>query len=163
MSMGLGAITSCATSNAIAIAAARLANNRQGHDSSSSVFRNQQLRRQVLVQSSLSSQHNKDARVSCLTNNDEPEVPSLSTRATSSSGSTEFSSIGSSSSLGLSLEIREIDERCKKWQWRGYTINYLSVHGRREQVLNPDSNSNSDYPPLLLVHGFGASIAHWRR
>lgn len=163
MSMGLGAITSCATSNATAIAAARLANNRQGHDSSSSVFRNQQLRRQVLVQSSLSSQHNKDARVSCLTNNDEPEVPSLSTRATSSSGSTEFSSIGSSSSLGLSLEIREIDERCKKWQWRGYTINYLSVHGRREQVLNPDSNSNSDYPPLLLVHGFGASIAHWRR
>ncbi|KAE9454961.1 hypothetical protein C3L33_13140, partial [Rhododendron williamsianum] len=163
MSMGLGAITSCATSNATAIAAARLANNRQGHDSSSSVFRNQQLRRQVLVQSSLSSQHNKDARVSCLTNNDEPEVPSLSTRATSSSGSTEFSSIGSSSSLGLSLEIREIDERCKKWQWRGYTISYLSVHGRREQVLNPDSNSNSDYPPLLLVHGFGASIAHWRR
>ncbi|KAI8526474.1 hypothetical protein RHMOL_Rhmol12G0000200 [Rhododendron molle] len=163
MSMGLGAITSCATSNATAIAAARLANNRQGHVSSSSVFRNQQLRRQVLVQSSLSSQHNKDARVSCLTNNDEPEVPSLSTRATSSSGSTASSSIGSSSSLGLSLEIREIDERCKKWQWRGYTINYLSVYGRREQVLNPDSNSNSDYPPLLLVHGFGASIAHWRR
>ncbi|XP_058203196.1 uncharacterized protein LOC131317630 isoform X7 [Rhododendron vialii] len=163
MSMGLGAIPSCATSNAATIAAVRLANNRQGHVSSSSVFRNQQLRRQVLVQSSLSSQHNKDARVRCLTNNDEPEVPSLSTRATSSSGSTASSSIGSSSTLGLSLEIREIDERCKKWQWRGYTINYLSVHGRREQVLNPDSNSNSDYPPLLLVHGFGASIAHWRR
>lgn len=169
--MGVGAITTtCATSNVTAIAAARLANyNRQGHVSSSnSVFRNQQLRwRQVLVQSSLLFQHtNKDARVSCLTNNDKPELASLSTRATSSSGSTaSSSSIGSSnsSSLGLSLEIREIDERCRKWKWRGYTINYLSVPSRREQLLNPDSNSNSNYPPLLLVHGFGASIAHWRR
>lgn len=188
MSMGVGAAitTASATSNALAIAATRLANNRQG-----------QLRREGLVQSVLPYRHNHPhgivshffrnkpesssvssltrivnfsnndadadaARVSCFTNNDEPEVPSVSARATSSSGSTTSSStIGSSSSsLGLSLEIREINEMCKKWEWRGHNINYLSVHtGSSEQILNPDSNK----PPLLLVHGFGASIAHWRR
>ncbi|KAF7142710.1 hypothetical protein RHSIM_Rhsim05G0000400 [Rhododendron simsii] len=95
MSMGLGAIISCATSNATAIAAA-----------------------------------------SYLTNNDEPEVPSLSARATSSSGSTASSSIGTSSSLGLSLEIREIDERCKKWQWRGYTsISYQFTVGENKYSI----------------------------
>ncbi|PIN11417.1 putative hydrolase/acyltransferase (alpha/beta hydrolase superfamily) [Handroanthus impetiginosus] len=54
------------------------------------------------------------------------------------------------------LEVSEINEKCKKWVWRGYTINYL---------VYPEGNSDSAgvRPPLLLVHGFGASIAHWRR
>ncbi|XAR55670.1 hypothetical protein NMG60_11035815 [Bertholletia excelsa] len=81
-----------------------------------------------------------------------------------------LSSIGSqigggssiSKGLGLSLGVEEIKERCDKWQWRGYTINYLVVG--QGQTNNPSSNSNSSAgPPLLLVHGFGASIAHWRR
>ncbi|KAK3031450.1 hypothetical protein RJ639_036510 [Escallonia herrerae] len=55
------------------------------------------------------------------------------------------------------LEVAEIKERCRKWQWRGYTINYLAyeAEGREDETRNN--------PPLLLVHGFGASIAHWRR
>lgn len=38
------------------------------------------------------------------------------------------------------------------WQWRGHEIYYVpAVAGHR------------DRPPLLLVHGFGASTDHWRK
>jgi pimeloyl-ACP methyl ester carboxylesterase len=40
----------------------------------------------------------------------------------------------------------------KTWNWKGYTINYVD--------LGRDSSVNK--PPLLLVHGFGASLYHWR-
>ena len=38
------------------------------------------------------------------------------------------------------------------WQWRGYTIYY--VKAKKEKTNNP---------PLLLIHGFGASTDHWRK
>jgi pimeloyl-ACP methyl ester carboxylesterase len=38
------------------------------------------------------------------------------------------------------------------WQWRGHSIYYVTA-GRK----------HSDRPPLLLVHGFGASTDHWRK
>jgi pimeloyl-ACP methyl ester carboxylesterase len=37
------------------------------------------------------------------------------------------------------------------WNWRGYPIYYVKAGERR------------DRPPLLLVHGFGASTDHWRK
>ncbi|CAI0481151.1 unnamed protein product, partial [Linum tenue] len=56
-----------------------------------------------------------------------------------------------SSSSGA-LQATEIKERCLKWRWKGqYTINYFVAQ------------SPSRSPPLLLVHGFGASIPYWRR
>ncbi|GLJ18918.1 hypothetical protein SUGI_0338130 [Cryptomeria japonica] len=45
-------------------------------------------------------------------------------------------------------ELDAIYARCKMWKWKGYNINYF-VGG--------------EGPALLLVHGFGASIGHWRR
>ncbi|MEO0946700.1 MAG: alpha/beta fold hydrolase [Cyanobacteria bacterium J06641_5] len=36
------------------------------------------------------------------------------------------------------------------WQWRGESVYYLRA-------------GSSDRPPLLLVHGFGASTDHWRK
>jgi pimeloyl-ACP methyl ester carboxylesterase len=36
----------------------------------------------------------------------------------------------------------------KTWQWRGFDVNY-TVQG--------------DGDPLLLIHGFGASVGHWRK
>jgi hypothetical protein len=48
----------------------------------------------------------------------------------------------------ISTELSEIYRSCNLWNWRGYNISYL-VKGNG--------------PPLLLVHGFGASIPHWRR
>ncbi|KAL1340141.1 hypothetical protein HN51_028463 [Arachis hypogaea] len=58
---------------------------------------------------------------------------------------------------GTFSEVERIKNKCLKWQWKGqYSINYFA---------SPDDDDSSDqeYPPLLLVHGFGASIPHWRR
>lgn len=38
------------------------------------------------------------------------------------------------------------------WQWRDQPIHYVKAGERR-----------SDRPPLLLIHGFGASTDHWRK
>eukprot|EP00250_Pteridium_aquilinum_P016782 c23291_g1_i1 orf=340-1560(-) len=48
----------------------------------------------------------------------------------------------------ISPELAAIYATCKDWTWCGYRIVY-SVQGSG--------------PPLLLVHGFGASLGHWRR
>jgi len=40
----------------------------------------------------------------------------------------------------------------KTWEWQGHSIYYVQAGDRR-----------SDRPPLLLVHGFGASTDHWRK
>ncbi len=39
----------------------------------------------------------------------------------------------------------------KYWQWRGNSIHYVQA------------GENKNKPPLLLVHGFGASTDHWRK
>ncbi|KAI4351916.1 hypothetical protein L6164_006217 [Bauhinia variegata] len=59
---------------------------------------------------------------------------------------------------GTVLEVEEIKQQSQKWQWKGqYSINYLvySDADSSQQLHNS--------PAILLVHGFGASIAHWRR
>ncbi|KAK1301101.1 hypothetical protein QJS10_CPB13g01052 [Acorus calamus] len=66
--------------------------------------------------------------------------PSAAASAASTSGGVSFDAY-----MSPSL----IKERCKSWMWRGYRINYLAVEGEGR--------------PVLLVHGFGASIGHWRR
>jgi pimeloyl-ACP methyl ester carboxylesterase len=38
------------------------------------------------------------------------------------------------------------------WQWRGHSVYYVKAGEQRESR-----------PPLLLVHGFGASTDHWRK
>ena len=38
------------------------------------------------------------------------------------------------------------------WQWQGHDIHYVHAEG-----------SSPSGPPLLLVHGFGASTDHWRK
>lgn len=50
------------------------------------------------------------------------------------------------------------------WQWRGYSIYYVRAGVKPD--VKPDLKPNdrqSDRPPLLLVHGFGASTDHWRK
>lgn len=48
----------------------------------------------------------------------------------------------------ISPELKAIYGTQREWTWRGYSIAY-TVQGNG--------------PPVLLVHGFGASIGHWRR
>lgn len=38
------------------------------------------------------------------------------------------------------------------WMWNGFKINYIDV----------GADESTKKPPLLLVHGFGASVFHWR-
>ncbi|MEL6459631.1 MAG: alpha/beta fold hydrolase [Cyanobacteria bacterium J06621_15] len=40
----------------------------------------------------------------------------------------------------------------KYWQWRGHNVYYVKAGEKRSQR-----------PPVLLVHGFGASTDHWRK
>jgi len=38
------------------------------------------------------------------------------------------------------------------WHWRGYTIGYTCANA-----------DQSHLPAVLLIHGFGASVGHWRK
>jgi pimeloyl-ACP methyl ester carboxylesterase len=38
------------------------------------------------------------------------------------------------------------------WQWQGHSVYYVKA-----------GESNAQQPPLLLIHGFGASTDHWRK
>ncbi|KAG8085600.1 hypothetical protein GUJ93_ZPchr0010g8720 [Zizania palustris] len=55
---------------------------------------------------------------------------------------------GSSETLPYVYSLEELYRSCTTWTWRGMRVNYL-VRG--------------EGPPMLLVHGFGASVGHWRR
>jgi pimeloyl-ACP methyl ester carboxylesterase len=44
------------------------------------------------------------------------------------------------------------------WQWRGHNIYYVKAGD-----FQPEPERSPDRPPLLLVHGFGASTDHWRK
>lgn len=44
------------------------------------------------------------------------------------------------------------DVQSSQWEWQGYRIAYVHAGAPRP-----------DRPPLLLIHGFGASTAHWRK
>ncbi len=43
----------------------------------------------------------------------------------------------------------------REWIWRGWQIRFSYI---REQ----NYSTQSDRPPLIFIHGFGASIEHWR-
>lgn len=44
--------------------------------------------------------------------------------------------------------------RQRDWVWRGWQVRYTYLRSRSGQGQNN--------PPIILVHGFGAAIAHWR-
>lgn len=51
-------------------------------------------------------------------------------------------------------EIKVDLGRQRDWVWRGWQIRYTYLRAKRE--------SAQGNPPLILLHGFGAAIAHWR-
>lgn len=71
------------------------------------------------------------------------------TRVLTRAGSTGASSAASpAATTASSLSLEELRGGCTTWTWRGMRVNYLA---------------RGQGPPVLLVHGFGASVAHWRR
>nr|GMD09227.1 pheophytinase, chloroplastic [Ipomoea batatas] len=54
----------------------------------------------------------------------------------------------------LPLQLSEVKALCRNWEWSGHNINYLVCQA---------SNGSPSRPAILLVHGFGASVGHWRR
>jgi pimeloyl-ACP methyl ester carboxylesterase len=48
------------------------------------------------------------------------------------------------------------------WQWRGYRVHYVKS-GATDGTLSSSSPDRLKRPPLLLIHGFGASTDHWRK
>lgn len=49
------------------------------------------------------------------------------------------------------IEYRKFADRF--WTWRGYEIGYCA----------DGLEQNSDQPAIVLIHGFGASVGHWRK
>ncbi|KAL6619222.1 hypothetical protein ACP70R_034361 [Stipagrostis hirtigluma subsp. patula] len=69
-------------------------------------------------------------------------------RASGGGASTSTTGSTAAPAATLSLSLEEVRQSCTTWTWRGMRVNYLA---------------RGQGPPLLLVHGFGASVAHWRR
>ncbi|MEM1424969.1 MAG: alpha/beta fold hydrolase [Cyanobacteria bacterium P01_H01_bin.130] len=46
--------------------------------------------------------------------------------------------------------------RWRDWQWRGWRVKYAYLPGPAKSTRSPA------IPPIVAIHGFGASIGHWR-
>lgn len=71
---------------------------------------------------------------------------------------TVFLNVSSSVSAPTSdtrIQVSDIKKSSIKWEWKGHSVNYFVYKNSQESLT-------SNPPPVLLVHGFGASIPHWR-
>ena len=73
----------------------------------------------------------------------------LSTLSTTSPTKALSSSIPALAGLSPTDRLPYLEEGYATWKWRGHNINYLEV-------------GDPQNPPLLLIHGFGASAYHFR-
>ncbi len=49
----------------------------------------------------------------------------------------------------------------RDWVWRGWQTRYTYIRGTQSAYDQDDLDIKS--PPLIFLHGFGASIGHWRK
>ncbi len=50
----------------------------------------------------------------------------------------------------------------RDWYWRGWRIHYAYLRPRYKTGDRPFDSSDVTTPPLILLHGFGAALGHWR-
>jgi pimeloyl-ACP methyl ester carboxylesterase len=50
------------------------------------------------------------------------------------------------------MQTAVADPVSAKWQWRNYSVHYVKA-----------GNRSIHRPPILFIHGYGASTAHWRK
>ena len=53
----------------------------------------------------------------------------------------------------------------REWIWRGHRVRYTFTAAVSSDSPSSSPDSSPDLPissPLLLIHGFGASVRHWR-
>lgn len=65
------------------------------------------------------------------------------------------SSVSTTPTSDTRIPVTDIKKSSIKWEWKGHSVNYFVYKNSQESL-------NSNPPPVLLVHGFGASIPHWR-
>lgn len=46
------------------------------------------------------------------------------------------------------------------WKWQGYDIGYCAAG---LELVTEGSGQRSEQPAIVLIHGFGASVGHWRK
>ena len=51
----------------------------------------------------------------------------------------------------------------RTWLWRGWQIHYSYAPPVSEASPAVQAAAAADQIPILLLHGFGASIGHWRK
>lgn len=56
----------------------------------------------------------------------------------------------------MSIDWQQKIGNQRDWVWRGWQTRYTYIRAQ-----NPDKNNRASLP-LMLLHGFGASIGHWR-
>lgn len=66
----------------------------------------------------------------------------------------EFATLKARSDIAQHATV-DGDHQAKFWRWRGYLIRYIE-----EGTANKGAKGK---PPVLLIHGFGASCQHYRR
>ena len=54
----------------------------------------------------------------------------------------------------MNTHSRQRQPKMRDWVWRGWQIRYW--------VARPSQEITPKHPPLILLHGFGAAIGHWR-
>lgn len=55
----------------------------------------------------------------------------------------------------------------RDWVWRGWQTRYTYIRAKqnpkKSNPQEPGTRASISKPPILLLHGFGASIGHWRK
>jgi pimeloyl-ACP methyl ester carboxylesterase len=54
------------------------------------------------------------------------------------------------------MQVTDSPQLASHWYWRGHSIYYVKT----DQTAH---SASATRPPLLLIHGFGASTDHWRK